>query len=148
MISCLGQCLKEFLEIVENFIVPLTSYKFNEYAPILSPTHRLDIYADILIPTDNCWQITTQRFFPTRCENSYLDNEFNNKYRKAFEEHDMIFSGLSPDENLVEIIELLDHPFFVGCQFHPEIQSRPMEAHPLFRELIRAALSFREHTDI
>jgi hypothetical protein len=61
--------------------VSLTSYKFNEYAPILSPTHRLDIYADILIPTDNCWQITTQRFFPTRCENGYLDNGFNNKYR-------------------------------------------------------------------
>jgi hypothetical protein len=61
--------------------VPLTSYKFNEYAPILSPTHRLDIYADILIPTDNCWQITTQRFFPTRCENGYLDTGFNNKNR-------------------------------------------------------------------
>lgn len=61
--------------------IPLTSYKFNKYAPILSPTHRLDIYADILIPTDNCWQITTQRFFPTRCENGYLDDGFDNKNR-------------------------------------------------------------------
>ena len=54
----------------------------------------------------------------------------------------MVFSGLSPDEKLVEISELRDHPWFLGCQFHPELKSRPQAPHPLFREFIRAA--FRE----
>ena len=61
--------------------IPLTSYKFDKYAPILSPTHRLDIYADILIPTDNCWQIATQRHYPTKCVNNYKDNTLNSENR-------------------------------------------------------------------
>ena len=61
--------------------VPLTSYKFDEYAPILSPTKRLDIFADVLIPTDNCWQITTQKVFPSRCQHKYIDNELNQEIR-------------------------------------------------------------------
>jgi CTP synthase len=51
-----------------------------------------------------------------------------------------VFSGLSPDGALAEIVELPDHPWFLGCQFHPEFKSRPMNPHPLFREFIRAAL--------
>jgi CTP synthase len=65
--------------------------------------------------------------------------EFNNKYMEQFEEHGLIFSGLSPDGSLVEIVELADHPWFLGCQFHPEFKSTPMRPHPLFREFIRAA---------
>ena len=52
----------------------------------------------------------------------------------------MIFSGTSPDGTLVEIVELPDHPWFVGCQFHPEFKSRPMHAHPLFHDFIAAAI--------
>jgi CTP synthase len=55
----------------------------------------------------------------------------------------MRFSGLSPDGNLVEIVELPDHPWYIGCQFHPELKSRPMRAHPLFRAFIAAALERR-----
>jgi CTP synthase len=51
----------------------------------------------------------------------------------------MVISGLSPDERLVEMIELPDHPWFLGCQFHPELKSRATKAHPLFREFIKAA---------
>ena len=51
----------------------------------------------------------------------------------------MVFSGLSPDERLVEMIELADHPWFVGSQFHPELRSRPNRPHPLFRDFVRAA---------
>jgi len=65
--------------------------------------------------------------------------EFNNAYRGVLERAGVVFSGLSPDGRLVEIIELRDHPFFVGTQFHPEFRSRPMRPHPLFREFIRAA---------
>lgn len=64
--------------------------------------------------------------------------EFNNKYREEFIKHGAIFSGLSPDESLVEIMELEDHPWFVGCQFHPELKSSPMNPHPLFKEFIGA----------
>ena len=66
--------------------------------------------------------------------------EFNNKYRKAFEEQGLVASGTSPDGNIVEIIELLDHPWFLAVQFHPEFQSKPTKAHPLFRDFVGAAL--------
>ncbi len=65
--------------------------------------------------------------------------EFNNKYRKAFEENGMVFSGVSPDNMLVEISELKDHPFMVASQFHPEFLSRPMRPHPLFVGFLKAA---------
>ncbi|MCH8068134.1 MAG: CTP synthase, partial [Candidatus Marinimicrobia bacterium] len=66
--------------------------------------------------------------------------EVNNKYRKILEKQGMIFSGINPDLNLVEIIEFSDHPWFVACQFHPELKSRVNSAHPLFREFVKAAL--------
>jgi CTP synthase len=66
--------------------------------------------------------------------------EFNNEFRKKYEDAGVIFAGLSPDERLVEIIELPDHPWFVGVQFHPEFKSRPNKAHPLFASFIKASL--------
>lgn len=65
--------------------------------------------------------------------------EFNNDYRQKFEEAGMVFSGLSPDGRLVEIVELKDHPYMVASQFHPEFLSRPMNPHPLFVGLVKAA---------
>ncbi|MFO3798021.1 MAG: glutamine amidotransferase-related protein, partial [Anaerolineales bacterium] len=65
--------------------------------------------------------------------------EFNNYYRKMFEQAGMVFSGLSPDGKLVEIAEIADHPFMIGSQFHPEFLSRPMHPHPLFLGFMRAA---------
>lgn len=65
--------------------------------------------------------------------------EFNNAFKDQLGAQGMLFSGTSPDENLVEIIELKDHPWFLGCQFHPELKSRPMSSHPLFRDFIKAA---------
>jgi len=70
--------------------------------------------------------------------------EVNNKFRRTLSEHGMIFSGLSPDRELVEMIELPDHPWFLGCQFHPELKSRATKAHPLFREFVKAALKYSE----
>ena len=65
--------------------------------------------------------------------------EFNNAYREAFEKAGMRICGTSPDDLLVEAVEIPKHPFYVGVQFHPEFKSRPNAAHPVFREFIRAA---------
>jgi CTP synthase len=65
--------------------------------------------------------------------------EFNNEYRSQLTQAGLALVGLSPDGRLVEIVELPDHPWFVGVQFHPELKSRPNKAHPLFREFIGAA---------
>ncbi|MEJ7638739.1 MAG: CTP synthase [Singulisphaera sp.] len=70
--------------------------------------------------------------------------EFNNAYRKRFEDHGLIATGSSPDGALVEIIELIDHPWFLAVQFHPEFKSKPTRAHPLFRDFVAAALARRE----
>jgi CTP synthase len=70
--------------------------------------------------------------------------EVNNEYRPALEQHGMAMCGYSPDGKLVEMIELPEHPYFVGCQFHPEFRSRPRDAHPLFRAFIAAALEQQE----
>ncbi|MFD2616257.1 CTP synthase [Terrilactibacillus laevilacticus] len=69
--------------------------------------------------------------------------EFNNEYRKEMEAEGFIFSGLSPDNRLVEIIELKNHPWFLACQFHPEFTSRPTRPQPLFREFVGAAINHK-----
>ncbi len=66
--------------------------------------------------------------------------EFNDSYKNIMKEHGMFFAGLNEKQDLVEIVELPDHPWFVGCQFHPEFKSKPDKAHPLFKDFIAAAL--------
>ena len=68
--------------------------------------------------------------------------EFNNAYRELLAQHGMRFSGLSPDGRLVEIVEIDDHPFFLGTQFHLEFKSRPNRPHPLFTAFIAASLEY------
>ncbi|MDD4955093.1 MAG: gamma-glutamyl-gamma-aminobutyrate hydrolase family protein, partial [Candidatus Omnitrophica bacterium] len=67
--------------------------------------------------------------------------EFNNAYREAMQKKGMVFSGIYHKKDLVEIVELSSHPWFVACQFHPEFQSKPESPHPLFKNFIKAALS-------
>ena len=74
--------------------------------------------------------------------------EFNNDYRQKLEEHGLVISGTSPDNNLVEIVELDDHPWFLGCQFHPEFKSMPMKPHPLFKDFISAALAHKKQGQV
>ncbi len=69
--------------------------------------------------------------------------EFNNDYRQRLEDKGLVISGTSPDNNLVEIVEIAEHPWFLGCQFHPEFKSKPMRPHPLFRDFITAALKYK-----
>ena len=74
--------------------------------------------------------------------------EVNNKYRDVLEKNGLVFSGLSPDNNLVEMIELTDHPFFVASQFHPEFKSRPWEPAPMFNKFIQSASATVNKTNI
>ncbi len=71
--------------------------------------------------------------------------EFNNAYREKYLAAGMALTGIYPGRTLVEIVELPGHPWFLGCQFHPEFKSRPWAAHPLFREFVKAARGHREH---
>ena len=73
--------------------------------------------------------------------------EVSNQYRDAFVEHGLKLSGLSPNGSLVEIVELADHPWFIGCQFHPELQSRPTRPHPLFSGLVAAAMGQKRRAE-
>jgi CTP synthase len=71
--------------------------------------------------------------------------EFNNVYRQQFADAGMRFAGTSPDGALVEVVELPDHPWFVGVQYHPEFKSQPTRSHPLFAGFVGAALQYHTH---
>ena len=70
--------------------------------------------------------------------------EFNNAYKSAFNKEGMVFAGINSHQGLVELIELKDHPWFVACQFHPEFQSKPDKAHPLFKQFVAAAIQYQD----
>jgi CTP synthase len=104
-------------------------------------TMRLGAYPCRLAPDTLAYESYQQEEVFERHRHRY---EFNNEFKGPLMEKGLILSGLSPDGTLVEIVELRDHPWFLGCQFHPEFKSRPMDPHPLFREFIRASLKFSE----
>jgi CTP synthase len=100
-------------------------------------TMRLGLYAAKLAEGSKVRELYGQELVYERHRHRW---EVNNKYRKDLENAGMRLSGLSPDDNLVEYIELVDHPFFIATQAHPEFRSRPDNPHPLFRGLIRAVV--------
>ncbi|MDW8046989.1 MAG: gamma-glutamyl-gamma-aminobutyrate hydrolase family protein, partial [Chloroflexota bacterium] len=103
----------------------------------LGGTMRLGAYPCRLVPG-------TRAHAAYGCELVYERHrhrwEFNNAFRERLEAAGLVVSGTSPDGSLVEVTELAGHPFMVGTQFHPELQSRPNRAHPLFRALVQAAI--------
>ncbi len=101
-------------------------------------TMRLGAYPCVLQPNTKTRQIYHQNQISERHRHRY---EVNNKYRDQLIKSGLIFSGLSPKGNLVEMIELKNHPFFVASQFHPEFKSRPNRPHPLFNEFIKTCSS-------
>jgi CTP synthase len=106
-------------------------------------TMRLGAYPCVLRPSTHSFRLYGKSEISERHRHRY---EFNNKYKPEFEKAGVVFSGHSPDGRLVEIVELKDHPFFVGVQFHPEFKSKPDVAHPLFDGFVAAALSHQEHS--
>lgn len=102
-------------------------------------TMRLGAYPCIMKKETFAYQAYVVSEISERHRHRY---EFNNAFKDRLEETGLVISGTSPNGELVEIIEIKDHPWFLGCQFHPEFKSRPMEPHPLFREFIRASLAY------
>ncbi len=100
-------------------------------------TMRLGAYACSIEKDTLAQRIYQDRHISERHRHRY---EFNNIYRDRLQDRGMVFSGLSPDGVLVEIVELPSHPYFIACQFHPEFKSRPMHPHPLFSHFIKASL--------
>lgn len=149
---CLGmQCaVMEFARHVAG-IKGATSSEFDETAqhPVIDlmadqvdvsnkgGTMRLGLYPCKVAANTKAYSVYQDKLIYERHRHRW---EFNNKYRAQLVEAGLILSGTSPNDRLVEIVELPDHPWFVGCQFHPEFKSRPTKAHPLFKGLIQAAI--------
>ncbi|MBI2095489.1 MAG: CTP synthase [Candidatus Omnitrophica bacterium] len=150
---CLGmQCaVIEFARNVCN-LNRANSTEFNKTAPFpvislleeqkrvkdLGGTMRLGSYPCQMKKGTKTHKAYGKEFIHERHRHRY---EFNNKYKVKMETSGMIVSGTSPNGRLVEIIELVNHPWFIGCQFHPEFKSKPDQAHPLFRDFVGAALA-------
>jgi len=103
----------------------------------LGGTMRLGAYPCVLKEGTKVREIYKKEVIYERHRHRY---EFNNAYREVFERNGFVISGLSPDGRLVEIIELKDHSWFIGCQFHPEFKSKPFDPHPLFVSFIKACI--------
>ena len=104
-------------------------------------TMRLGAYPCRLTRREGpCWEAYQRELISERHRHRY---EFQNDYRDSLTRKGLQLSGLSPDGRLVEMVELPDHPWFVGVQFHPELKSRPNRAHPLFRAFLAAAKDLR-----
>ncbi len=103
-------------------------------------TMRLGAYPCILSEGSFAYRAYGTKEISERHRHRY---EFNNTYRDIFESNGMRITGASPDGELVEIVEIDDHPWFLGCQFHPEFKSRPMKPHPIFRDFIAASIRER-----
>ena len=102
----------------------------------LGGTQRLGNYDCKLIPDTLAHQLYQQDMIQQRHRHRY---EFNNQFRTVLQQHGLTISGINPQRDLVEIVEMKDHPFFIACQFHPEFSSRPNRSEPLFQGFITAA---------
>jgi CTP synthase len=128
----------EFAPECENPVVSLMDSQRD--VQDLGGTMRLGAYPCRLASGSRVQQIYGTDEVSERHRHRY---EVNNKYRNLLQEYGMRCTGLSPDGSLVEMIELPSHPWFIGCQFHPELRSRPMHPHPLFASFIGAAVAFK-----
>jgi len=152
---CLGmQCA--VIELARNVcgMKKANSYEFDHETPYpvihlmpdqekvtdMGGTMRLGAYPCILEKESLAFAAYGEEKISERHRHRY---EFYNQYRDQLTKAGLKLSGLSPDGRLVEIVELSDHPWFVAVQFHPELKSRPTRAHPLFRDLVKAALNYR-----
>ena len=125
-------------EFVEDTPDPVI-YKLRDLLGVddLGGTMRLGSYPCRLVPGTRAHSIYGEQEISERHRHRY---EVNQKYLPTLQEHGLVVSGKSPDGKFIEMVELPDHPWFLGCQFHPEYKSRPIEPHPLFESYIAAAL--------
>ena len=125
-----------------------TLYKIIDYLPDqyegikLGGTMRLGEYDCKILKDTLAYSLYNKDLIKERHRHRY---EFNNDFKKEFEQNGVVFSGINPQTNLCEMIELKNHPYFIACQFHPEFLSRPLQPHPLFLGLVKAAIKREEH---
>ena len=155
-IPYLGLCLGMQLSLIEiaNDVLNLkganstefdsdTKYKIIDYLPDqyngikMGGTLRLGNYDCKVIKGTKAYELYRKELIQERHRHRY---EFNNEFKSLFEENGVVFSGINPQTNLCELIELKDHPFFMACQYHPEFKSRPLDPHPLFLGLLKASI--------
>ena len=123
-------------------------YKIIDYLPDqyegikLGGTMRLGEYDCKVLKDTLAYSLYNKDLIKERHRHRY---EFNNDFKKEFEQNGVVFSGINPQTNLCEMIELKNHPYFIACQFHPEFLSRPLQPHPLFLGLVKAAIKREEH---
>lgn len=129
---------KEFNELCPEPIIDLMA----DQKAIINKggTLRLGNYSCKLTPGTLAYKDYNEDIIYERHRHRY---EFNNQYRELLEKNGMVFSGINPESNLVEIIELPSHPHFIASQFHPEFKSRPTKAHPLFSSFVKAAIDYK-----
>ncbi len=111
----------------------------------LGGTMRLGAFPCLIKPNTKSYAAYGQAKILERHRHRF---EFNNGYKDLLESQGMLFAGTCPTNNLIEIIELRDHPWFVAVQFHPEFRSRPLEPHPLFRDFVAAALTYKQSRNV
>lgn len=129
----------EFDENCEHPVIDLMDDQ--RYLEKLGGTMRLGAYPCNLKENSLGYEIYGKKEIFERHRHRY---EFNNKYRDKIEKNGMKISGISPDDLLVEVVEIPNHPFFIAVQFHPEFKSRPDEPHPIFREFVKKAAEMRK----
>ncbi len=125
-----------------NFVIDIMSDQRNVLAK--GGTMRLGAYNCALSPHSKAFQVYKSPMISERHRHRF---EFNNKFKALFEKKGMNAVGICKERDLVEIVELVDHPWFIGVQFHPEFKSKPLEPHPLFSHFVKAALKRKEVTD-
>ncbi len=128
----------EFVQTPSNVVDLMLEQKSIQ---TMGGTMRLGGFPCVLKRGTKAWEAYGKKNIVERHRHRY---EVNNAFVKTLEEKGLVFSGASPDEALMEMIELPDHPWFVGCQFHPELKSRLVDPHPLFKQFVRAALKYNE----
>ncbi len=142
MVIEFARCLFNSDEPNSTEFNPSTSYPVIDLLPEQKnvadkgATMRLGNYPCKLLPNSRAANAYGQKLIQERHRHRF---EFNNEYRESLEKAGMVYSGTSPDNNLVEICELKDHPWMLSCQFHPEFGSRPRRPHPLFRDFVSVA---------
>ena len=130
-----GKCQHPVIDVLPEQKILLKNKKYGG-------TMRLGAYRCELVPGTTAFSAYKRKgnkpfLISERHRHRY---ELNNDYREILEKNGLVFSGINPERNLVEIIELRNHPFFVASQFHPEFKSRPLNPHPLFKSFIKAAI--------
>ncbi len=132
----------EFDETCEHPVISMMEDQ--KYMELVGGTMRLGAYDCLLKPDTLARDIYRQDMISERHRHRY---EFNNDYRATIEENGMKITGTTKEDLLVEIVEIPEHPFYIGVQFHPEFKSRPNRPQPIFREFVGAALKYRESRD-